>query len=244
MLFSITCSTSHIMHLYNCCPVTEWPNASAACPRPMQSSKPRGPSLHSKSSYSLLYVPWSHCICITLQGIYRLHVNGAPVGDSYFTPGWTDYARRLFYNAWDVTALIRPARTNALGAVVADGWYAGAPPTSCWLRRSSLSPYSASNTIHVFLCTARRCCFRTQALLCSHTRSASSTEAVAAAHANGECRAPRPQMLCTLICRLRRDGGAGAVRTAQGAPAAAGRRDVRRELDHGVRHRRRLAMDR
>ena len=88
------------------------------------------------------------------------------------------------------------------------------------------------------------CTFRVQALLGSHTRAASSTEAVAAAHAFGEYRAPRPLMLCILICRLRRNGGAGAVRTAQGAPAAAGGRDVRRELDHGVRHRRRLALDR
>jgi hypothetical protein len=61
-----------------------------------------------------------------LQGIYQLHLNGNPVGDSYFNPGWTDYARRLYYDAWDVTALLRPG-TNALGAVVADGWYAGAP---------------------------------------------------------------------------------------------------------------------
>ena len=61
-----------------------------------------------------------------LQGIYRLHLNGNPVGDSHFNPGWTDYARRLYFDAWDVTALLRPG-TNALGAVVADGWYAGAP---------------------------------------------------------------------------------------------------------------------
>ncbi len=59
------------------------------------------------------------------QGIFRLHLNGFPVDDSYFTPGWTDYARRLCFNAFDVTALLRPG-ANALGAVVADGWYAGA----------------------------------------------------------------------------------------------------------------------
>ena len=68
-----------------------------------------------------------------MQGIYRLHLNGFPADDSYFTPGWTDYARRLYFNAFDVTALLRPG-ANALGAVVADGWYAGVSARSGCLR--------------------------------------------------------------------------------------------------------------
>ena len=66
------------------------------------------------------------CACRRiLQGIYDLSINGKPVGVPYFAPGWTDYSRRLYYNTYNVTALLRPGR-NAIGAVLADGWYAGA----------------------------------------------------------------------------------------------------------------------
>jgi alpha-L-rhamnosidase len=59
-------------------------------------------------------------------GIYRLHLNGRPVGDDYFTPGWTDYKKRVYYNTYDVTGLITSAGPNAIGAVLGSGWYAGA----------------------------------------------------------------------------------------------------------------------
>ncbi len=57
-------------------------------------------------------------------GIYELHVNGQRVGDAMFTPGWCDYAKRCFYNTYDATTMVRKGE-NVLGAVVADGWYAG-----------------------------------------------------------------------------------------------------------------------
>ena len=57
-------------------------------------------------------------------GIYELHVNGQRVGDAYFAPGWTDYAKRIYYNTYDLTPLLTDGK-NAIGAIVADGWYAG-----------------------------------------------------------------------------------------------------------------------
>ncbi len=57
-------------------------------------------------------------------GLYELRINGRRVGDDYFTPGWTDYSKRIYYNTYDITDLICPG-ANALGAVLADGWYAG-----------------------------------------------------------------------------------------------------------------------
>src|SRR5262245_33910595 len=44
----------------------------------------------------------------TALGIYELHVNGKRVGDAYFTPGWSDYHQRAYYNTFDVTALLNP----------------------------------------------------------------------------------------------------------------------------------------
>ncbi len=58
------------------------------------------------------------------KGIYYLSLNGQRVGRDLFAPGWTDYRKRIYYNAYDVTPLLREGE-NAAGAIVADGWYAG-----------------------------------------------------------------------------------------------------------------------
>jgi alpha-L-rhamnosidase len=61
---------------------------------------------------------------VTAHGLYEMSLNGKPVGDQLFAPGWTSYARRLQYQTYDVTALLRQGR-NAVGAVLGDGWYRG-----------------------------------------------------------------------------------------------------------------------
>jgi alpha-L-rhamnosidase len=63
-------------------------------------------------------------IYATALGIYELQLNGQRVGDAYFTPGWTDYHQRAYYNTYDVTTLLQSG-TNLLHAWVADGWYSG-----------------------------------------------------------------------------------------------------------------------
>lgn len=57
-------------------------------------------------------------------GIYDLHANGSQVGDAYFSPGWTNYIKRAYYNTYDLTSAFQQEKV-ALGAKVADGWYAG-----------------------------------------------------------------------------------------------------------------------
>jgi alpha-L-rhamnosidase len=57
-------------------------------------------------------------------GLVELHLNGRMVSDDYFTPGWTDYAKRVHYRAYDVTSFVRQG-DNTLGAVLADGWFSG-----------------------------------------------------------------------------------------------------------------------
>ena len=57
-------------------------------------------------------------------GIYELHINGQRVGRDHFTPGWTDYAKRVHYQTYDVTPMLKVG-ANAIGAILADGWYAG-----------------------------------------------------------------------------------------------------------------------
>jgi len=57
-------------------------------------------------------------------GLYELHINGKRVGEDYFAPGWTDYTKRVYYQSYEVTDLIKNG-SNTIGAILADGWYAG-----------------------------------------------------------------------------------------------------------------------
>jgi alpha-L-rhamnosidase len=61
---------------------------------------------------------------ITAQGLYEAFLNGSRVGDAYLTPGWTSYNKRLQYQAYDVTALVK-AGSNAIGVQLGSGWYRG-----------------------------------------------------------------------------------------------------------------------
>jgi alpha-L-rhamnosidase len=61
---------------------------------------------------------------VTSLGLYELSLNGQRVGDQVFTPGWTSYHRRLQYQTYDVTSLLRPG-DNVVGAMLGDGWYRG-----------------------------------------------------------------------------------------------------------------------
>ncbi|HEV8246488.1 MAG TPA: family 78 glycoside hydrolase catalytic domain, partial [Polyangiaceae bacterium] len=61
---------------------------------------------------------------ITALGLYEASLNGRRVGDLWLRPGWTDYHKRLNYQTYDVTSLLEPG-TNAIGAMLGDGWYCG-----------------------------------------------------------------------------------------------------------------------
>ena len=63
-------------------------------------------------------------IYATARGIYEMQMNGKPVSDDFFNPGWTDYRFRQNYNTFDVTPLIRQGK-NAMGAILGSGWYTG-----------------------------------------------------------------------------------------------------------------------
>ncbi len=57
-------------------------------------------------------------------GVCDVHLNGNRVSDDYFTPGWTDYEKRVYYRAYDVTSAVKQGG-NAVGGVLSDGWYSG-----------------------------------------------------------------------------------------------------------------------
>jgi len=72
---------------------------------------------------------------ISAQGVYMAHINGKRVGEDYFTPGCTAYDKRLQYQAYDVTRLIRSGK-NAISITAAPGWFCG--------------PFGCVNRVHVY----------------------------------------------------------------------------------------------
>jgi len=67
---------------------------------------------------------------ISSHGFYEARLNGHKIGDSFLTPGWTSYNKRLQYQAYDVTSLLTEGE-NAIGVTLGSGWY-----------RSPLGPYT------------------------------------------------------------------------------------------------------
>ena len=60
----------------------------------------------------------------TALGLYEVRLNGHRVGDHLLAPEWTNYHRRVQYDALDVTSQLRGGE-NALAAVIGNGWYCG-----------------------------------------------------------------------------------------------------------------------
>ena len=63
-------------------------------------------------------------VYVTSRGLFELHLNGERVGNDYFTPGWTDFNKRIHYLVYDVTKGLLNGE-NVIGAILGDGWYAG-----------------------------------------------------------------------------------------------------------------------
>ena len=82
------------------------------------------PSPHLRREFDVPKKMSRASLYVTAQGHVEMHVNGKRVGDEYFTPGWTDYRKRIYYRTYDVTAMLSQG-TNAIGAILGDGWFRG-----------------------------------------------------------------------------------------------------------------------
>ena len=61
---------------------------------------------------------------VTACGLYEIKINGERAGNFVLAPGHTDYRKRIQYQTYDVTGLIRGG-ANVIAAELADGWYRG-----------------------------------------------------------------------------------------------------------------------
>lgn len=58
------------------------------------------------------------------RGFYDAYINGAKVNCDFYNPGFTDYRKRIQYQTYDVTDLLKIGK-NSVCAVVAKGYYTG-----------------------------------------------------------------------------------------------------------------------
>lgn len=69
----------------------------------------------------------------TSRGLYEFFLNGQRVGDQLFTPGWTSFEKRLQYQTYDITPLIKKG-VNAAGIMLGNGWYRAFRPNSIEMK--------------------------------------------------------------------------------------------------------------
>lgn len=79
---------------------------------------------HLRKSFTLSQLPTRAMLYVTSLGLVEPHLNGVRVGNDYFVPGWTDYSKRVYYRAYDVTSRLQSG-SNTLGAILGDGWFRG-----------------------------------------------------------------------------------------------------------------------
>jgi alpha-L-rhamnosidase len=84
---------------------------------------PAAPAMYLRRSFSLDKPVRQARLYATALGAYEAHINGSRVGDALLTPEQSQYAERVLYRVYDVTAMLQSG-ANVLGLTVGDGWYA------------------------------------------------------------------------------------------------------------------------
>ena len=98
-------------------------------PYPQRRSIPPSPML--RKTIELKEKPVQALAYVSALGVYEIFLNGQMPDGRVLAPEWTDYHKRVQYQAFDVTALL-DAGTNVIGAQLADGWYAGMLGPTRW----------------------------------------------------------------------------------------------------------------
>ena len=100
----------------------------------------RYPVDHFRKEFAASKPVASARLYITACGLYEASLNDQRVGDFILAPGSTDYRKRIQYQTYDVTELIK--EENTLEIQLADGWYRGSigcfGPTNVFGRQTKL----------------------------------------------------------------------------------------------------------
>ncbi|MBE6413800.1 MAG: rhamnosidase [Verrucomicrobiaceae bacterium] len=80
--------------------------------------------IYMRKKFESASKPVSARLYVASKGIFKVMLNGKKVGNDLWGTGWTEYAKRIQTNTYDVTSQIANG-DNVISAIVADGWYAG-----------------------------------------------------------------------------------------------------------------------
>lgn len=83
----------------------------------------------------------------TAMGMYCAYINGERVGNELFTPYWTEYNRRLQYQTYDVTHLIK--KSSILCVLSAEGWAVGGIRAGLQLRNHYSKNIAVIFSLHI-----------------------------------------------------------------------------------------------
>ena len=93
---------------------------------PERTTPPKGaaPPSYVRKTFRVDRAIASASIHLSACGLYRAFINGLPVTEQVFLPGFTDYRYRLQYQTFDVGHHLSKGE-NVIGVVLGDGWYRG-----------------------------------------------------------------------------------------------------------------------
>ena len=98
-------------------------------PYPEKRATPPSPLI--RKTIELRAKPVQAIAYVSALGVYEIAFNGQDPDQRVLAPEWTDYRKRVQYQVYDVTKLL-DVGTNAIGAQLADGWYAGMLGPTRW----------------------------------------------------------------------------------------------------------------
>ena len=100
---------------------------------PVVNQRPEGPSSPMfRKTFEVRSAIKEAVLYVSALGYYEMGLNGKKVGNHELAPEWTDYDKRLQYQAYDLSKELKIG-TNVLSSVLGDGWYLGMIGPTKWL---------------------------------------------------------------------------------------------------------------
>jgi alpha-L-rhamnosidase len=106
--------------------IADWGDArwiGDANPAPAEGFEPL-PAPMLRRDFTHAGKPARATLYVSALGLYEASINGKKAGDHLLAPEWTDYTKRVQFQAFDVTDLVSDG-ANSIAVTLADGWYAG-----------------------------------------------------------------------------------------------------------------------
>ena len=102
---------------------TDWKAKWIEADIPLNNELPN-PCPYLRKEINVLKKLKSARLYITSLGLYEVYLNGNKIGKDVLTPGWTNYEKRIQYQTYDITNLLKQG-ANSFGVVLGDGWFKG-----------------------------------------------------------------------------------------------------------------------